>query len=171
MLKRFNDKLTTIEEYIGLICLVIMLATILLQVVVRSFANHSFSWTEELARYLMIISIGFGIAVGVSQRAHVGIQAIVDKLPTGVHKIIIVLTDAISCAIFLFMSVVSWQLVQIAMQSMQLTPALRFPIYFVYLGMFIPFLLCALHQAIEVVFSIQALGDPKEHQKDEEDAV
>jgi C4-dicarboxylate transporter DctQ subunit len=109
-----------------------MLVIIFSAVTTRSLFNFSPVWAEESARYLMIwvCFLGGPLAVGIG--GHVGVQVVMARLPLGLRKAVRLVTMA---AIELFLVVVVTKaFVLIDMISMQESPALRIPIYYVYLA-------------------------------------
>lgn len=76
----FND----IVDAIGGIGLTIMLLCVLLQVFVRYFINLigtvSFSWTEEMARFLLIFVTFWGAAIALRRREHITIPFLLERV-------------------------------------------------------------------------------------------
>src|SRR5690625_5147839 len=68
--------------------LIVMVVIIFLQIVSRIVIQSSFSWTEELARFLMIWLTFLGAAFSFQHGAHIGISMLTDKLPKKVSAII-----------------------------------------------------------------------------------
>jgi len=63
----------------GLLGLVTVLAVI--QVILRYVFNYAFIWSEEFSRLLFVWIILLGAALGVSQRKHMVIQFLQERLP------------------------------------------------------------------------------------------
>lgn len=75
------------------------------QVIVRTIASktgYSFPWTEEIARYLLVVTTYLGSAVAVFYKEHLTIPFIYDKLPSLVKKIIDFIWQSIIFIISLF---------------------------------------------------------------------
>lgn len=81
------------ERFAVEICIVLValdLAVVLLEVFSRSMGSVV-SWTEELARWLLI-GMGFiGASVALKRGLHVGVLFVVQKLPRGVKRLSILL--------------------------------------------------------------------------------
>jgi len=80
-------------------CLVVLF--VILQVVIRFVTVHvgfSLPWTEEAARYLLILLVFFGSAIAWRKNEHITITSLVDYLPVKVKLAL----DFISCLLILF---------------------------------------------------------------------
>ncbi len=64
----------TIEEYIGILALLIMTLLVIIQVCSRYIFSFSFVWLEELVRYLMIWMVMIGAALVQSKSDHIRID-------------------------------------------------------------------------------------------------
>ena len=63
------------------------------------------TWTEELARYLMIWASLLAVSCGVYYREHVGLMLIKESLPPAIHRWFSLLLDVIGLAFFLVLLV------------------------------------------------------------------
>ena len=77
----------------------VLLADVTLQVVVRHL-DMSFSWTEELARYLFIYATFIGSVAAIRDRSHVSIDFCVKALPAPLQLAVSLAVDAITIAGF-----------------------------------------------------------------------
>lgn len=68
------------------------------QVGARKF-DISVSWTDELSRYLIIVSTYFGACAAVRTREHIRVELVLDMLPTGVRRVIEVVVPLL-CALY-----------------------------------------------------------------------
>lgn len=111
---------------------VIMVAIIFLQIISRAVIGSSFSWTEELARILMLWVIFLGAGFAFQYGAHVSVETIVQKFPQSVQKIIPLFVFIVSS---LFLIVLLLKGIDITQRAMsQYTSALRLPMGYVYLA-------------------------------------
>lgn len=67
---------------------IVMVVSILLDIFARNVLNSSIFWAQELARYMMILAIFFGCSVCVREKAHLGIDMLVNALPQKLRKIV-----------------------------------------------------------------------------------
>src|SRR5512133_657328 len=67
-----------------------ILAVLVLDVGVGIFGRYMIelpvTWTEELARYLMIWAALLAVSCGVARREHVAVTALLERLPRGVQR-------------------------------------------------------------------------------------
>ncbi len=63
------------------ILLILMVVVVFAQIIFRFFIGSSLSWSEELARYLMIWLSFLGASAGVRRGAHVGVEFLLRSLP------------------------------------------------------------------------------------------
>lgn len=146
-----------IEILIASVLFAIMLVVILLQVLLRMLGT-GLTWAEEIARYLMIWGCCLGIAAGTKYRGHVGIDAIVDHIPFKPSFTVRIVMDVIACVIFLFICVMGCMFTNTAIVSGQLMPALRQPIWVVYLAFPVGFGLATVRQ---IQITIEAAKNPR----------
>ena len=72
--------LNNFEIYLGAICSGTMIVILFLQVVSRYIFNNAFSWAEELAIILFVLSTYFGATAAIKTRQHLRLEIILDKL-------------------------------------------------------------------------------------------
>jgi TRAP-type C4-dicarboxylate transport system permease small subunit len=80
------DKITNILIVVSLSCMVINIGS---SVFARYVLNNSISWSEELARYLMIWFGFFGMALALKKDEHVNITVFINMIKKDYGKIII----------------------------------------------------------------------------------
>jgi TRAP-type C4-dicarboxylate transport system permease small subunit len=61
------------------------------------------TWTEELARYLMIWAALLAVSSGVARREHVAVTALLDRLPAQARRQVCLAIDALAFAFFAFL--------------------------------------------------------------------
>lgn len=80
---RFLDRL---EELIVVVMLSLMTLLTFTQVVMRYVFNSGYTWALELTTVFFAVMIFVGISYGVRIGAHIGIDALVRKLPSGPRR-------------------------------------------------------------------------------------
>lgn len=80
--------LDRIEELIVVVMLALMTLLTFLQVVMRYGFNSGFTWAVELTTIFFAVMIFVGISYGVRTGAHIGVDALIKKLPPGVGRAI-----------------------------------------------------------------------------------
>lgn len=137
-----------INQLIGAV-LVMMMAVILLQTFTRYVIFYSLPWSEELSRYLFLLMIMFGINIGISQGLMVRIDMIDNFLGKRMLRVLSFardLTCLISSCFFLYST-----LDMIAIGRYQVSPAMRIPMSYMYIMMFIRFLLSTLSMLLGII--------------------
>lgn len=72
--------LNNFEIYLGAICSAAMVLILFLQVISRYVFNSAFSWSEELAIILFIISTYFGASAAIRTKQHLRLEVLTSKL-------------------------------------------------------------------------------------------
>lgn len=137
-----------------------MVILIFMQVILRFCLNHALNWSEEAARYLMIWCTGFGISASVRVGANIGIQAIVDALPPKTGKVVRLICEVLTLAIFAFLTYASVLFADTARVSGQLAPSLQIPIFYIYLALPVSFAFCVIRQLQVILLEYVYKQDP-----------
>ena len=83
---------------IGIVGLVGFIASVLIQVVSRTFLPTAPNWTEEAARCLFIYMVAFAGNAAVLNDEYVGVEMLVEMLPEAVRKGLNLAIMAVLCA-------------------------------------------------------------------------
>lgn len=83
--------LDRLEEVIVMLMLAAMTLLTFTQVVLRYVFNSGFSWALELVTVFFAVMIFVGISYGVRVGAHIGVDALVRKLPAGGRRAVSIL--------------------------------------------------------------------------------
>jgi TRAP-type C4-dicarboxylate transport system permease small subunit len=144
--------LDNIEEYILVILFPLMVIIVFVATCVRYLTTGSIPWAEEVARYCMVWIGYIGASLGLKRNAHLGVEALVMKLPTRVQPFFGYLRIGIILLFNVLIAYFTYQIIQSQIDTEQISPALRIPIWFAYgaipVGMILMSIRC-----------IQALGD------------
>lgn len=103
---------TTIEGWIALAIFWLLGLTVFYQFFTRYALNDSASWTEEIARYLLIATVFVGAAIGVAKDHHIQVDLLYRYLPRLVARALSIVVDVLRIAFFAAMSVYTWQMMQ-----------------------------------------------------------
>ena len=87
-------------ERVCVALLVILVLDVWLGVLARYVIPLPITFTEELARYLMIWMALLAVSSGVAYREHIGVEFIFSRLPAGVRRWLAVAFDVIGFAFF-----------------------------------------------------------------------
>ncbi|MCG8685138.1 MAG: TRAP transporter small permease [Desulfobacterales bacterium] len=121
-------------EDITLVWTILGLAIIgFVQVISRYVFNYSFTWFEELGRYLGVFIAFLGASMGVKSGSHFTMDLIVSKLKSPWQKAVKVFTHTLSAVFFFTVAWYSWKIVARMYGYETTSPTMELPMYIVYL--------------------------------------
>src|SRR3954463_419746 len=88
------------EAWVALAFFWVLGLTVFYQFFTRYVMNDSASWTEEIARYLLIGTVFTGAVIGVTKNNHIQVDFFYRHLPTAVCRWLSRLVDALRVAFF-----------------------------------------------------------------------
>jgi TRAP-type transport system small permease protein len=103
---------TTIEGWVALVIFWMLGATVFYQFFTRYVLNNSASWTEEIARYLLIATVFVGASIGVAKNNHIQVDLLYRYLPQRVGRVMALVVDVLRIAFFGAMVVLTAQMMQ-----------------------------------------------------------
>ena len=103
---------TTFEGWAALAIFWLLGATVFYQFFTRYVLNNSASWTEEIARYLLIGTVFVGAAIGVVKNNHIQVDFFYRFLPRGAARALALAVDVMRIAFFGAMVVLTAQMMQ-----------------------------------------------------------
>lgn len=101
---------TTFESWIALALFWILGLVVFYQFFTRYALNNSASWTEEIARYLLVATVFVGAAIGVAKNNHIQVDFLYRHLPIGVAKPLSFGVDLLRIGLLGWMTVLTAQL-------------------------------------------------------------
>lgn len=111
---------TAFEAWVALGIFWALGGVVFYQFVTRYVLNNSASWTEEIARYLLIGTVFVGAAIGVAKNNHIQVDLLYRWLPAPLGRAMALSVDVIRIAFFATMVVLTAQLMM-KMDSYQMT--------------------------------------------------
>jgi TRAP-type C4-dicarboxylate transport system permease small subunit len=100
------------EAWIAFAFFWVLAADIFYQFFTRYALNSSASWTEEIARYLLICVVFIALAWAVRDQRHIHVDIFYRMLPAAVCRVLATLVDLIRIAFFLYAVVLTVQMMQ-----------------------------------------------------------
>jgi len=91
---------TPIEAWVALGFFWLLGATVFYQFFTRYVLNNSASWTEEIARYLLIAVVFTGATIGVAKNNHIQVDFFYKFMPAWLSKLMNHLVDIMRIAFF-----------------------------------------------------------------------
>tara|TARA_B100000614_G_scaffold197033_1_gene178256 strand:- start:233 stop:721 length:489 start_codon:yes stop_codon:yes gene_type:complete len=121
-------------ENIALVWTILSLALIgFVQVIARYVFNYSFTWYEELGRYLGVFIAFLGASIGVKTGSHFTMDLVVSKMGQPLQGLVKGLTNILSALFFFTVAWYSWKIV-LRMHGYETTsPTMEIPMYIAYL--------------------------------------
>lgn len=166
-MKTIKKILENFEVFVLLVTLPIMTIITLAGTTVRYLELGSLTWSEEAARYLMVIAAYAGISMGFKDDTHLGMSFIVDKFSGNVYKILRILRDIIIIFFALTFSYLTFSVVSRLRITYQASPAMGIPMWMVYTPMLIGFILILI-RSIQMLLRDIRLDPPKDTDTDTE---
>lgn len=113
-----------------IIALGAMVANIFIGVVFRYGLNNSLSWTEELARYLMVWMGFLGMGLAMKDGEHVGVRFFYDRIPQRLQPYVTLINRLI---VMVFLVVLCrYSVAHLKIVKLQTSPAMQIPMYLPY---------------------------------------
>jgi TRAP-type C4-dicarboxylate transport system permease small subunit len=86
--------------------------TVCYQFFTRYFMNDSASWTEEIARYLLICTVFLGIAPAVRDSRNIHVDFLYRLIPRGLGRVLSTMVDVVQLVFLAYAVVLIWQMMQ-----------------------------------------------------------
>jgi TRAP-type C4-dicarboxylate transport system permease small subunit len=134
------------EDWVGLVLLWTTAGLVFTQFFSRYALNDSVAWTEEVARYLLMVLTFIGSAGAVRRGTHIRVEVLEQSLPMPARKVLWAILDAGRLAFWVFCTVVGYDLADrmgvMPMDSFQST------LGWVYWPIFVGFLAMSIREAL-----------------------
>jgi TRAP-type C4-dicarboxylate transport system permease small subunit len=101
---------TPIEAWVALAFFWMLGATVFYQFVTRYVMNDSASWTEEIARYMLIATVFTGATIGVAKNNHIQVDFFYRFMPDWLGRAMGTLVDAMRIGFFAAATVLTGQM-------------------------------------------------------------
>ncbi|HRO58296.1 MAG TPA: TRAP transporter small permease [Burkholderiaceae bacterium] len=148
-----------LDALIGAI-LTIITISLIYQIFGRYVVGRAPSWTEEVARMLIVWLTMLGAAACLRGGSHIAVTVLVNALPAGPRKLVLWLRDF---AILMAVAVLSWAGLRYAMlNATQDSAALEVPMFWAYLSLCVGPALIALQLCLSRIGGEEPTVDPLE---------
>ncbi len=129
IIDKILELIEKIASALAALLLIAMLFALSVQVISRTIFNTGFAWTEESARYMMVIMVFIGAIVCTKQGIHVAVDALEEFLPklTPVLKIIQTIIFLVYCGVIL-----KFGLEILPTAAVQTSPNMKIPMSYIY---------------------------------------
>lgn len=132
LLSRISDSLNRFSEILLFSLMTLMIIVTTLQVIFRFFFQ-ALGWSEELTRFLLVLTSLVGTGIAFKRGSHIAVTAFVNRLPGPLKKLTSLIVHL--CGIFFFVVVVRYGTILMRSEASQTTPAMGISmswIYFMY---------------------------------------
>lgn len=103
---------TPIEAWVALLFFWALGLTVFYQFFTRYVLNDSASWTEEIARYLLIATVFTGAAIGVAKNNHIQVDFFYRFMPRTLSRPLAIAVDLLRIGFFAAATVLTAQMMQ-----------------------------------------------------------
>jgi TRAP-type C4-dicarboxylate transport system permease small subunit len=105
ILDQVSRALNRLAEWLMSVLLALLTLIVGIQIAGRFLFGYSISWSDELARYLLVWAACLGMSAGVRRRAHPAVDSVVRTLPPSGARILFWLAVGCSLAFFVLVMV------------------------------------------------------------------
>lgn len=151
--------LKNLDAYFAGFMFAITLTVVVVNVFTRYFANYIIPWGEEVATTCFVYTTFVGAAWCLRTHQHVGVDLLVDKLPTGVRKIVHILTDLIILVTNGYITWLSYQFV--VSSSVKTMPILKISSVWLNSALILGFGLMTIYSLMNLIRTIREPADTK----------
>lgn len=118
------------EDWFTLVVFWLLALDVFYQFFTRYVLQDSAAWTEEIARYLLIVVTFVGASMAVRRNTHIHVEFLYHYLPAGVSRTMSVLVDVVRVAFLAYATYLGIVLVP-KMQNLKMT-VIDFPMSYIY---------------------------------------
>jgi len=130
-----------LEEYFLVPSLMLSVALVFIQVIMRYVFKNSLSWSEELSRYLYVWQTWIGVSYSARNGSHLRITMLRDRLPKNGQMILELFVNLVWIAFGIFIIVQGMRAISVISAYGQTSSALQIPMQICYysipVGMFL----------------------------------
>lgn len=142
-MKTFERWFVEANKWVVILLLVAMSCIVFANVSLRYTTHFSITWSEEVARYLMIWMTFLGAGLALRYGGHVAIANFQEMMTTPVQRLLRLVVVALLLAFFVIMVRMGYD--YMSRMRFQVTPATRVSFGYVYAAMPIGFILMIVH--------------------------
>jgi TRAP-type C4-dicarboxylate transport system permease small subunit len=151
MMNSIRHVVDTLIEYVLIFLMGLSVLNVLWQVITRFLLNNPSSYTEEIARFLLIWIGLIGAAYGIGRKIHLAIDVLRQKLPKDKKRIVNFLIHGIVLLFaFTVMIIGGIYLVILTFELRQISAALQLKLGYVYLAVPLSGILMAFYSLVNL---------------------
>lgn len=169
-MRRAVSALTTLLNWLEDVAMVVFMAiatsVTMLQVVFRYLLGGTLYWAEELVLYSIICMSFVGASMGARKYDHISVKALHAFVPQDVRRWVESFSAILGIAFGLILLILGWKFFANTLGRGMLSPAMRFPMAWVYLIIPISGALIMIRYT-EVLFQVWLYGPPEQGPKED----
>jgi TRAP-type C4-dicarboxylate transport system permease small subunit len=100
------------EAWVSVFFFAVLALVVLTQFITRYVLNDSASWTEEIARYLLVATVFSGAVIGVARNNHIQVDFVYRYLPKPAARLLASLVDLVRSAFYIAMVYLCYLLIE-----------------------------------------------------------
>jgi TRAP-type C4-dicarboxylate transport system permease small subunit len=124
-----------IPEILLAILIGVLVVFLTVSVIARYALDIGLSWSDEASRLLFIWTVFVGFAVGVRHRAHIGVDFVIDRLPSKQRWLVEIVQDAAILIFSIIFTVQGW--ITVKFSFLQRLPGLDVSIAWLYFAVLV----------------------------------
>lgn len=144
--EEFDPREYRFEDYITLAIFWLLALDVFLQFFSRYVLGNSIAWTEEMARYLLILVCFMGGSMAVRKNSHIMVEFFYRYMPTAMGRLLSSLVDIVR---IVFFAVAAWLTYGLAGRTQSMMVSVDVPKSYLYYVVMMGFLLMLL-RAVQV---------------------
>ena len=149
MKDRLKHILKNLDAYFAGLMFAITLVIVVVNVFMRYFVGHVLPWGEEVATSCFVYTTFVGAAWCLRTHQHVGVDLVVDRMPTGIRNVVQLLTDLIIVVLNSYITYLSVQF--IISSKVKTMPILKISSVYLNAALFIGFGLMAIYSLVNLI--------------------
>jgi C4-dicarboxylate transporter DctQ subunit len=153
-MKKTLQVLSKVESTLCVACFIVMTCACFFQVLNRDIFKIPMGWTEELARFAMVWMALLGSEIGLRKGKQMSVDAVVAHLPFMPRKIVESLGCVINAAFAGVSGYFGVEFVAATYQNGQISAALNWPMWIVYIILPLSLFVMALYEIWECVCTL-----------------
>ena len=144
------------EETLLVIFLVLITVVEMVQVVIRNIPwIPALTWAEEFCRFMWIGSVFISLPFTIRRSSMLRVNVLVDMLPQVVKKVVNLFVDLVTIASMSLLAYHSVSVIQKIRASAETSPAMRWPMWIVYICVIVGFTLGAIRGVQMLIIHIR----------------
>ncbi len=146
------------EDWISVILFWALAGVVFLQFFSRYILNDSIAWTEEIARYLLMVLTFTGSAMAARRGTHIAVEFMPTMLPRAPRRWLFLVANIVAVGFYAILCWLCWQVAQ----AMQFQPmvVIDVPLSWVYLSILVGLVLTTLRAAQAAILRFRR-GEPE----------